>query len=253
LNRLIINVVQAVHYAQHADESYSPGKGRVRRSNGRLAGGLLTLLATLFLNTAAAQDAAIAQDTTVSSDITVPPDAVAAPGMPPIGWQDKLRFHAVSAYGPSALAGAVAYDGFLQAIDYPREWGQSWPGYSKRVGSTLAYSGIRNLLGFGLDSALHQDPRYYRSTESGMWRRSKHAFHETIFTHKDSGGETLATWRLGSAYGAAFISNEWYPDRVNTVALGFSQGSTQLGFDLLSNLGSEFWPDIKRTLLHRKP
>jgi hypothetical protein len=58
---------------------------------------------------------------------------------------------------------------------------------------------------------------------------------------------------LGSAYGAAFISNEWYPDRVNTMALGLSQGSTQLAFDLLSNLGSEFWPDIKRKLLHRKP
>ena len=125
--------------------------------------------------------------------------------------------------------------------------------YQAFKASTLAYSGIRNLLGFGLDSALHQDPRYYRSTERGMWRRTKHAFRETILTHKDSGGETLATWRLGSAYGAAFISNEWYPDRVNTVALGFSQGSTQLGFDLLSNLGSEFWPDIKRKLFHQKP
>jgi hypothetical protein len=220
-------------------------KSRVRRSNGRLAGGLLTLLATLFLDTAAAQDALLAPDTAASVST--------AQDMPPIGWEGKLRFHAVSAYGPAALAGAVVYDGFLHGIDFPREWGQGGPGFSKRLGSTLAYSGIRNVLGFGLDSALHQDPRYYRSTESGMWRRSKHAFRETILTHKDSGGETLATSRLGSAYGAAFISNEWYPDRVNTVALGFSQGSTQLGFDLLSNLGSEFWPDIKRKLLHHKP
>jgi len=171
----------------------------------------------------------------------------------PIGWQGKLRYHAVSAYGPGALAGAVVYDGFLQGIDFPREWGQGWPGYSKRLGSTLAYSGVRNVLGFGLDSALHQDPRYYRATERGTWRRARHAFRETLLTHKDSGGETLATWRLGSAYGAAFISNEWYPDRVNTIALGLSQGTTQLGFDFLSNLGSEFWPDIKKKMLRRKP
>jgi hypothetical protein len=217
----------------------------MNRSNRSWAGGLLAVLATLFVSTAVAQDALIAPDPAIALDR--PQD------MDPIGWESKLRFHAVSAYGPGALAGAAVYDGFLQGINFPREWEQGGLGYSKRLGSTLAYSGVRNLLGLGLDSALHQDPRYYRSTERGTWRRTKHAFHETIFTHKDSGGETLATWRLGSAYGAAFISNEWYPDRVNTVALGLSQGSTQLGFDLLSNLGSEFWPDIKRKLLHRKP
>ncbi len=179
--------------------------------------------------------------------------AAAAQQVDPIGWQGKLRFHAVSAYGPAALAGSLAYDGFLQGIDFPREWGQGAQGYGKRLGSTLAYSGVRNVMGFGLDSALHQDPRYYRSTDRGTWRRTKHAFHETIFTHKDSGGETLATWRLGSAYGAAFVSNEWYPDRVNTTALSFTQGTTQLGFDLLANLGSEFWPDIKRKMFRRKP
>jgi hypothetical protein len=223
----------------------------VRRRSGRLAGRLrlLTLLMTVFVGGAFAQDAALAEDTALAP--ITPIAEYTRQDMVPIGWEGKLRFHAVSAYGPGALAGAVVYDGFLHGIDFPHEWGQGGAGFGKRLGSTLAYSGIRNVLGFGLDSALHQDPRYYRSTERGMWRRSKHAFRETILTHKDSGGETFATWRLGSAYGAAFISNEWYPDRVNTVALGLSQGSTQLGFDLLSNLGSEFWPDIKRKLLHR--
>jgi hypothetical protein len=215
--------------------------------NGPLAARLRLLapLAILFAGTAVAQDTVIAHDTAIPQD--APQDMV------PIGWEGKLRFHAVSAYGPAALAGAAVYDGFLQGIDFPREWGQGGLGYSKRFGSTLAYLGVRNLLGFGFDSALHQDPRYYRSIERGTWRRTKHVFRETILTHKDSGGETLATWRLGSAYGAAFISNEWYPDRVNTIVLGLSQGSTQLGFDLLSNLGSEFWPDIKRKLMRRKP
>src|ERR1019366_3055738 len=129
--------------------------------------------------------------------------------------------------------------GFLQEIDFPREWGQGGVGYGKRLGSTLAYSGVRNVLGFGLDSALHQDPRYYRSGDGGFWRRTGHAFRGTILTHTDSGTETLATWRLGSAYGAAFISNEWHPDRINTVKLSLTQGSSQMGFDLLANLGSE--------------
>jgi hypothetical protein len=176
----------------------------------------------------------------------------AAADLDPAGWQSKLRFHAVSAYGPAALAGSAAYVGVLQELDFPREWGQGGLGYGKRLGSTLAYAGVRGLIGFGLDTALHQDPRYYRSSESGFWRRTKHAFHATIFTRTDAGGETFATWRFGSAYVATFLSNEWYPDRVNTVKLGLEQGTTQIGFDLLANMGSEFWPDVKKKILRRK-
>jgi len=69
-----------------------------------------------------------------------------------------------------------------------------------------------------------------------------------MLTRTDSGGETVSTWRIGSAYGAAFLSNQWYPDRLNTVKLGMIQGSVTLGFGLISNLGSEFWPDIKRDI-----
>ena len=176
-----------------------------------------------------------------------------AQNLNPAEWQSKLRFHAASAYGPAALAGSAAYVGLLQELDFPREWGQGAQGYSKRLGSTLAYAGIRNLIGFGLDTTLHQDPHYHRSGESGFWRRPGHAFQGTIFAQKDSGGETLATWRFGSAYAATFISNEWYPDRLNTVKLGFAQGTTQIGFDLLGNLGAEFWPDVKKNILLRKP
>jgi hypothetical protein len=171
----------------------------------------------------------------------------------PAAWQSKLLYHAETAYGPTALAGSAAWDGLLQELNYPREWGQGAAGYGKRLGSTLAYTGMRNVLGFGLDSAMRQDPRYYRSADMGLFRRMGHVISGTVLTRTDAGGETLATWRLGSAYGAAFLSNEWYPDRLNTVKLGFEQGTAQLGFDLLANLRIEFWPDVKKKLLHRKP
>jgi hypothetical protein len=87
----------------------------------------------------------------------------------------------------------------------------------------------------------------------GFWRRAGHAFRGTIFTHTDEGAETVSVWRFGSAYGAAYLSNQWYPGRLNTVGLGFSEGSLQLGFDLARNLASEFGPDFKRKILRRKP
>jgi hypothetical protein len=79
-----------------------------------------------------------------------------------------------------------------------------------------------------------------------------HALRGTILTRTDSGGETLSTWRLGSDYGAAFLSDMWYPARLNTVRQGFIHGSLTLGLDLAANLGKEFWPDLKKAAFHRK-
>ena len=169
-----------------------------------------------------------------------------------LDWKGKLHFHAESTYSPTAIVGIALYSGILQEADVPEEWGQGAGAYGKRFGSTLAWSGIHSVLAFGLDSTLHQDPRYFRSGEKGLWRRSGHALRGTLLTRTDTGDETFSTWRIGSAYGAAFLSNQWYPDRLNTVRLGFLEGSATLGFDFLSNLGLEFWPDIKKKVLRRK-
>jgi hypothetical protein len=167
--------------------------------------------------------------------------------------KSKLGLHAESVYSSWSMAGSAAYAGILQEIGTPEEWGQGAGAYGKRFASTVGCSGIHAVLAFGLDSTLHQDPRYFRSRSTGFWRRTAHALRGTILTRTDRGGETLSTWRLGSAYGTAFLSNQWYPDRLNTLRLGALQGSLRLGFDFASNLGAEFLPDLKRKILRRKP
>jgi hypothetical protein len=179
--------------------------------------------------------------------------AATAQPMEPLSVRSKLNFHAQSVGSPTSLAETAAYAGILHGLNSPREWGQGGGAYGKRLASALGGSAIHGALAFGLDSALHQDPRYFRSRETGFLRRTAHAFRGTILTRTDSGAETLSTWRLGSDFGAAFLSNEWYPDRVNTVRLGALQGSLHLGFDFVSNLGAEFWPDVRRRILRRNP
>ncbi len=184
--------------------------------------------------------------------LCVVPIAAMAQPVEPLNVRSKLNFHAQSVGSPMSLAETAAYAGILQGLNSPREWGQGGGAYGKRFASALGGSAIHGALAFGLDSALHQDPRYFRS-QTGFLRRTAHAFRGTILTRTDGGGETLSTWRLGSDYGAAFLSNEWYPDRVNTVRLGALQGSLHLGFDFVSNLGTEFWPDVRRKILRRNP
>ncbi|MDP3001380.1 MAG: hypothetical protein Q8N47_28105 [Bryobacterales bacterium] len=171
----------------------------------------------------------------------------------PLDVNGKLRYHAAKTFGPGSIAVSGVKAGYLQMTDSPTEWGQGASGYSRRVVSSVASSGIRSVLAFGLDSALHQDPRYFRSDSTGIWPRTAHALRGTILTRTDSGGETLSIWRLGSAYGAAFISNQWYPDRLNTTRHALVGGSTRLGFDVAKNVLAEFWPDIKKKISRRKP
>lgn len=203
----------------------------------------LISLPTLFVfgMAAASPFAGMAQSTTQG----------AAPAADQLTWQGKFKYHAESTLKPTAILGIAAYAGVLQAIDTPEEWGQGGASYGKRFVSTFAWSGIHSTLAFGLDAALHEDPRYHRAGTGG-WRRVGHAVRGTILTRTDSGGETLSVWRLGSAYGAAYLSNQWYPDRLNTVRLDLAQGTLTLGFDFVANLGAEFWPDFKHKVLRRK-
>jgi hypothetical protein len=170
----------------------------------------------------------------------------------PLDVKDKLNFHAKNTYAPLSLVGLAAYAAILQQANAPTEWQQGASAYGKRFGTMVAWSGIHGALAFGLDSTLHQDPRYFRSHDTGFWRRSAHVLRGTVLTRTDRGGETLSTWRLGADYGSAFLSNMWYPSRLNTPRLGFIQGSATLGFDMVGNLASEFWPDIKAKVFRRK-
>jgi hypothetical protein len=187
----------------------------------------------------------------IAALLLLPMPLVRAQQPPPAGVRDKLRIHTSRAFGPLSLAGSAAYAGLLHELDAPREWGQGAAGYGRRLASNVGFTAIRNAFAFTLDATLHDDPRYIRVGRGRFWPRVKYAVRETILTRTDSRGHTFAVWRFGSAYGAAFLSNTWYPDRLNTVGLGFAQGSATISTDVLTNLAYEFWPDVRKKILRR--
>jgi hypothetical protein len=137
-------------------------------------------------------------------------------------------------------------------MDTPREWGQGAVPYGKRVASAAGATAIRNVFAFALDAGLGEDPRYARSGRGNFFGRIGHAARETCVTRTDGGRARFATWRFGSALGAAYLSNVWYPDRLNTLSSGMEQGAATIGLDLLGNVASEFWPDVKHMVLRRR-
>lgn len=175
-----------------------------------------------------------------------------SPGAPaPLTVGGKAEYHLTNVVAPLPVLGFTALGAADQLLTIPKEWGQGWNAYGKRVASAAGSSAIRQTLAFGLEAALREDPRYFRANSAGFWKRIGHAAESAVVCRTDSGGRRFATARIGSAFGSSFLSNEWYPDRLNTIGLGFAQGGLVVGFDAVSNIALEFWPDIRRKVLHR--
>jgi hypothetical protein len=153
---------------------------------------------------------------------------------------------------PESFAKSAFTAGINQWANDPYEWGQGFDGYARRYGHKIANRGVENGIGFVTAAALREDPRYFPSTEAGVWRRTRHAIISTFLTRTDDGGRRISTWRFVGNYGSQFVSNTWRPpsDRGNLDAL--RRGSYSIGFDVASNVFKEFWPDIKQKLFRRR-
>ena len=168
--------------------------------------------------------------------------------LPPISVTDKLRIHALRVITPDKWLGWAAYSGIQQLRNDPREWGQGATGYGRRVAANAGYTAVRNALGFGLDSALREDPRYYKSKRTGFKPRTAAALRQIFICRTDGGDEAFAVWRFGSAYGAGFIANAWMPKSASTISDAIINGTLSIAADGGANLFYEFWPDIRKRL-----
>lgn len=180
---------------------------------------------------------------------------LAAQDFVPLGVADKLLVHAGRTFAPAQLAGSALGAGFGQVENEPKEWVQGAGGFAKRYASIEGFVGAQNALAFGVDSLLHEDPRYFPSRRKGFWPRLGHAFAQTFYTHTDSGNQRFGTWRLASNYGAAWLANTWQPHRLTTTGDVLVRGSVGVALDTGTNLGTEFWPDVKAVVkkLLRRP
>ena len=164
--------------------------------------------------------------------------------------------------------------GFLSAISQAENsepgFGQGASGYGKRFGSAFADGTIENFItGAVLPSLLHQDPRFFQSGKGSFFHRTGYAVSRIFVTRTDSGGQQFNYSEVvGSALSAAISTYSYHPkggfvttpsgrefirsDR--TLTNTASVWGSQVGYDTLTIVVKEFWPDIHRKLSHkRKP
>jgi hypothetical protein len=164
----------------------------------------------------------------------------------PMAQKDKFHFYLKTTFGSSTLLMSAASAGIRQAKNSIPEWGQGMEGYGKRFGSSYGQRVINHSIVFGLESILHEDPRYHKSESSGVWRRAFHAVGQSFISHKDSGGIRPGYTSFIGIAGEVYISRQWYPARTRTTANYFEDGAISFGADIARNILREFWPDVKK-------
>jgi hypothetical protein len=120
------------------------------------------------------------------------------------------------------------------------------PGYWTRYRTELATSESRALLSkYLLPVAFHQDPRYHRMEQGGVFHRGLYAASRVLFTRADDGSSTINTSHLLGTLGSRTMANTYLPYHDRTLGHTLETTGTVLLSDMGRNLLREFGPDLK--------
>lgn len=187
--------------------------------------------------------------------------------LPPLSTKQKFAVVARGSFDYIEYPWYAFLSAINQADDAEPAYGQGWGSYGKRYATSFADGTIENFLTSAiLPSLLRQDPRFYQSEKGGFVHKTGYAVSRIFLTRSDSGSTQFNYSEVfGSALAAAISTYSYHPrstvlsspsgprfvgsDRtlVNTASVW----GTQLGYDTVTIVIREFWPDIHRKLSHK--
>jgi hypothetical protein len=172
--------------------------------------------------------------------------------VPPLTVGEKFKLTAQGAFDYAEFAWYGMLAGISQARNSDHEYGQGAEGYGKRYGEALGDGAIENFMSKAvLPSLLHEDPRYYQLGKGRFWHRAGYAVSRVFITRTDTGQSRFDFSEiLGSGSAAAISTYSYHPESDRNLSSIAEVWGAQIGYDALSCVAKEFWPDIRRKL-HR--
>ena len=155
---------------------------------------------------------------------------------------ERSRIYKRSLFNPEIILGPAFAAGINQARNQPSGFGQGAEGYGSRFGSGFGRDVIARTIGFGVATVDGEDARYFRLDSRSIPVRIRHAIVSNFVSPTASGRRIPAFSHFAGSYGAAFISNAWYPGNESSVADAARRGSISVGVGMGLNLLREFVP-----------
>jgi hypothetical protein len=185
---------------------------------------------------------------TPSNPLTSLPKTVSAR---PFTISDKLDYRVVQSLGLRGFGGASVSAAIGQARNSPYEWGQGAEGFTKRFASGFAGNMTRQTFAFALESAFHEDPRYFPSKDKSGRERILNALKQVVVCKTDRGTSEFAWARVMSGFAAGQFVNIWQPASINGVSNGITRSLIGFGGDFAYNMMQEFIPFTRpRSIRH---
>jgi len=193
--------------------------------------------------------------------------------VPPLTSRQKFNVVFRSSFDPVQFAWYGFLSGISQAENSEPGFRQGAEGYAKRYGAAFADGAIENFMTAAVfASILHQDPRFFQSGKGSFTHRTEYAVSRIFVTRTDSGKSQFNYSEIvGSALSATISTNTYHPrafittrfdpttdtltyihnqsDR--TLSNTLSVWGSQLGYDTITIVVKEFWPDVHRKLVHK--
>ena len=116
--------------------------------------------------------------------------------------------------------------------------------YGRSVGDQIIGSYVTEAI---LPALLHEDPRFFRLGKGPIWYRAYNAASRIVIVQKDDGSTGFAIAEVAGNAGVVALTTAYYPES-RSASEAMERFGMALGNDMISNLLTEFWPDIKRRL-----
>ena len=100
---------------------------------------------------------------------------------------------------------------------------------------------------------LHQDPRFFQESDGTFLHRTGYAISRILSPAPIRGISNSISLRFAAVRPRAAISTySYHPSADRTLPNMASVWGTQVGYDTLTYVVKEFWPDIRRKLSKKK-
>jgi hypothetical protein len=170
----------------------------------------------------------------------------------PLTAKQKFKIGAEDAFDTYSIPLAALLAAIAQAKNDDASWGQGWLPYGKRLAAGYGDTVIGSFMTTGVfPSMLHEDPRYFRLGTGTKKARSWYALKRILVIRNDRGGSEFNFSEFGGNATAAAISLTYH----SRADLNFSSWAgdygTQIAIDVIANQCKEFWPDIRKKVLHK--
>ena len=165
----------------------------------------------------------------------------------PLSSHCKFQLFIRRAYSPYTFYSAAFEAGIAQMSSQWPQYGGGMQGWGKRFGATLADTESRRFIQTYLFATLlHQDPRYFPSTKTGVVARAWYAATRVLVTRGDNGQSQFNLSEMLGAFSTSALQNTYYPQHYRTLNDTVSRFTGALSSDATSAILREFTPDLKR-------